>query len=150
MKIWTVPCRGKVSSRTSIPKTPVIRKVGRFRFPAPTIGRGLYALADTWNGEDHAGTNELLYEGFAGSGQKNRKYCIAILAPRCRGEGFESAPIWMNLYCAAPFSKHLGHFPEGLVEFSISSSMPLIAPALGHPATVRAAGAKRVAPDHRE
>ena len=50
------------------------------------------------------------------------------------------------LYCAV--SKHLGHFPEGLIEFHILIDA-LDCPALGHPATVRAAAGTGRA-DHRE
>src|ERR1700733_8057537 len=41
------------------------------------------------------------------------------------------------LLCSA-VSKYLGHFPEGLIEFHILIDA-LDCPALGHPATVRAA-----------
>jgi hypothetical protein len=42
-----------------------------------------------------------------------------------------------SLLCSA-VSKYLGHFPEGLIEFHILIDA-LDCPALGHPATVRAA-----------
>src|SRR5260370_35236509 len=44
----------------------------------------------------------------------------------------------MNFLLCSAVSKHLGHFPEGLVEFHILIDA-LDSPALGHPATVRAA-----------
>jgi hypothetical protein len=45
---------------------------------------------------------------------------------------------WMNcLFCSA-VSKYLSHFPEGLIEFHILIDA-LDCPALGHPATIRAA-----------
>jgi len=42
------------------PKTPVIHKVGGYS-AGFDISRGLYTLADIWDGE-HAGPTELLYE----------------------------------------------------------------------------------------
>jgi hypothetical protein len=44
----------------------------------------------------------------------------------------------MNFLLCSAVSKYLGHFPEGLVEFHILIDAP-DCPALGHPATVRAA-----------
>src|SRR5258707_13662954 len=44
----------------------------------------------------------------------------------------------MNFLLCSAVSKYLGHFPEGLVEFHILINA-LDCPALGHPATVRAA-----------
>jgi hypothetical protein len=44
----------------------------------------------------------------------------------------------MNLLLCSAVSKYLGHFPEGLVEFHILIDA-LDCPALGHPATIRAA-----------
>jgi hypothetical protein len=41
-------------------QTPVIHKVGGYG-SGSDIGRGLYALADLWDG-GHAGPTELLYE----------------------------------------------------------------------------------------
>ena len=53
------------------------------------------------------------------------------------GGGFDPLPrLDESLLCFAA-SKHLGHFPEGLVEFHILIDA-LDCPALGHPATVRA------------
>src|ERR1700677_1720576 len=76
------------------------------------------------------------FRSFAGLG-RNRKYCIAILAPRFRGRVDPLPRLDESLLCSG-VSKHLGHFPEGLVEFHILIDA-LDCPALGHPATVRAA-----------
>ncbi len=81
MKIWTVLVGVKFQPDQH-PKTPVIHKVGGYS-SGSDISRGLNALADIWDG-GHARPTELLYEALVGSG-RNRKYCIAILAPRFRG-----------------------------------------------------------------
>ena len=44
----------------------------------------------------------------------------------------------MNFLSCSAVSKYLGHFPKGLVEFHILIDA-LDCPALGHPATIRAA-----------
>ena len=54
------------------------------------------------------------------------------------GGGFDPLPRWMKFLLCSAVSKHLGHFPEGLVEFHILIDA-LDCPALGHPATVWAA-----------
>jgi hypothetical protein len=51
MKIWTVFVGVKLQPDQH-PKTPVIHKVGGYG-SSSDISRGLYALADTWDG--HAG-----------------------------------------------------------------------------------------------
>src|ERR1700726_4025820 len=52
MKIWAVLVGVKLKPDQH-PKTPVIHKVGGYS-SSPDINRGLYALADTWDG-GHAG-----------------------------------------------------------------------------------------------
>jgi hypothetical protein len=52
--------------------------------------------------------------------------------------GFDPLPRWMSFLLCSAVSKYLGHFPEGLVEFHILIDA-FDCPALGHPATVRAA-----------
>jgi hypothetical protein len=52
--------------------------------------------------------------------------------------GIGRLPRWMNFLLCSAVSKYLGHFPEGLIEFHILIDT-LDCPALGHPATVRAA-----------
>jgi hypothetical protein len=54
------------------------------------------------------------------------------------GGGFGPLPRWMEFLLGSAVSKHLGHFPEGLIEFHILIDA-LDCPAPGHPATVRAA-----------
>jgi hypothetical protein len=51
---------------------------------------------------------------------------------------FDPLPRWMEFLLRCAVSKYLGHFPEGLIEFHILIDT-LDCPALGHPATVRAA-----------
>ena len=56
-----------------------------------------------------------------------------------RGKGLiRFPPIGKESLLRSAVSKHLGHFPEGLVEFHILIDA-LDCPALGHPGTVRAA-----------
>jgi len=59
MKIWTVLVGVKLQPDQH-PKTPVIHKVGGYG-SGSDISRGLYALADIWDGGD-ARPIELLYE----------------------------------------------------------------------------------------
>jgi hypothetical protein len=62
----------------------------------------------------------------------------AIATANQSREGFiRSLGLDEFLLCSA-VSKHLGHFPEGLIEFHILIDA-LDCPALGHPATIRAA-----------
>ena len=59
MKIWTVLV-GVELQPDQHPKTPVIHKVGGYGSDSD-ISRGLYALADIWDG-GYARPTELLYE----------------------------------------------------------------------------------------
>jgi hypothetical protein len=79
MKIWTFLVGVKLQPDQH-PKTPVIHKGGGYG-SGSGISRGLYALADTWD-RGNAGPTSL-FTKLCGSG-RNRKYCIAILAPRFR------------------------------------------------------------------
>src|SRR5580700_11831756 len=65
------------------------------------------------------------------------------MAAVCAGDGAKSSggeplPRWLNFLLCSTVSKYLGHFPKGLIEFHILIDA-LDCPALGHPATVRAA-----------
>jgi hypothetical protein len=82
MKIMTVLV-GVTLQPDQHPKTPVIHKVGGYG-SGSDIGRGLYALADTWDG-GHAGPTSL-FAKFCGI-SRNRKYCITIFGSKVSGEG---------------------------------------------------------------
>src|SRR5580692_7735374 len=65
------------------------------------------------------------------------------MAAVCAGDGAKSSggeplPRWLNFLLCSAVSKYHGHFPKGLIEFHILIDA-LDCPALGYPATVRAA-----------
>jgi hypothetical protein len=66
MKIWTILV-GVELQPDQHPKTSVIHKVSGSG-SGSDISRGLYALADTWDG-GHARTNGLLYEALRDQGE---------------------------------------------------------------------------------
>jgi len=88
MKVWAVLVGVKLQPDQH-PKTSIIHKVSG-NGSGSDIRRGLYALADTWD-RGHAGPTSF-FTNFAGSG-RNRKYCIAILAPKVSGEGLIRSPV---------------------------------------------------------
>src|SRR5260370_22212957 len=127
MKIWAVLVGVKFPPDQD-PKPPVIRKVGGYG-SGSDMGRGLYGLADIWDGGHGRPTSfstklcgirrkpEILHSDFGSkvSGE---------------GVGFDPLPRWMNLYCAPPFRSTSAIFHRALLSF-MSSSMPLIALLLG-------------------
>ena len=98
------------------------------------ISRGLYALADTWDG-GHAGPTSL-FTKLCGIRQKP-KILHSDFGSKGFGGGFDPLPRLDEFLLCFAVSKHLGHFPEGLIEFHIFIDA-LDCPAFGHPATVRA------------
>ena len=116
------------------PKTLVIHKVGGYG-SGSDIGRGLYALADTWDG-GHAGPTSFSTK-LCGIRQKS-KILHSDFGSKVSGEGLIRSPVWVSFLLCSAVSKYLGHFPECLVEFHILIDA-LECPALGHPATIRAA-----------
>src|SRR5258708_37097512 len=111
--------------RNSKPAVPV---------PAPTSAEG--CTTSPISGTEDTADQRASLRSFAGSGRK-RKYCIAIWLQGFGG-GFDPLPRWMEFLLRCAVSKYLGHFPEGLIEFHILIDA-LDCPALGHPATIRAA-----------
>jgi hypothetical protein len=75
MKIWTVFVGVKLQPDQH-PKTPVIHKVGGYG-SGSNIGRGLYALADTWDG-GHAGPTSFFTKLCA----KARFNPLQVICPR--------------------------------------------------------------------
>jgi hypothetical protein len=132
MKIWAVLVGVKLPPDQH-PKTPVIHKVGGYG-SGSDIGRGLYALADTWDG-GHAGPTSF-FTKLCGIRQKP-EILHSDFWLQGFGGGFDPLPRWMNCLLRCAVSKYLGHFPEGLIEFHILIDA-LDCPALGHPATIRA------------
>jgi len=123
---------------------PVIHKVGGYGSDSD-ISRGLYALADIWDG-GHARPTSFSTK-LCGIRQKP-EILHSDFGSELSGEGLIRSPVWMNFLLCSAVSKYLGHFPEGLVEFHILIDA-LDCPAVGHPATVRAAAGTGRA-DHRE
>src|SRR5258708_16996524 len=108
------------------PKTPVIHKVGGSG-SGSDISRGLYALADTWDG-GHAGPTSFPTK-LCGIRQKP-EILHSDFGSKVSGEGLIRSPVWMNLYCAPRFRSTSAISQRALLSF-ISSSMPLIALLLG-------------------
>ena len=88
MKIWTVLVGVKFQP-DQYPKTPVIRKVGGSG-SGSDIGRGLYALADTWNG-GHAGPTSF-FTKLCGIRQKP-EILHCNLDSKVSGEGLIRSPV---------------------------------------------------------
>src|ERR1700730_14720776 len=127
------PCRGRAPAGLA-PQEVRIHKVSGYG-SGSDISRGLYALADTWDG-GHAGPTSF-FTKLCGIRQKTEILHLRFW-PQGFGGGFEPLPRWMNFLLCSAVSKYLGHLPEGLVEFHILIDA-LDCPALGHPVTVRAA-----------
>jgi hypothetical protein len=133
MKIWTILV-GVELQADQHPKTSVVHKVGGYD-SGSDIGRGLYELADTRDG-GHAGPTSF-FTKLCGIRQKAEILHSDFWLRGSRGGFGPLSRLDESLLCAA-VSKYLGHFPEGRVEFHILIDA-LDGPALGHPATVRAA-----------
>src|SRR5580704_7683810 len=123
MKIWTVLVGVKLQPDQH-PKTAIIHKVGG---SGSEISRGLYALADTWDG-GHAGPTSF-FTKLCGIRQK-AEILHSDFGSKVSGEGLSRSPGEWNFYCAARFRSTSAISQRALLSF-ISSSMPLIALLLG-------------------
>jgi hypothetical protein len=88
MKIWTVFVGVKLQPDQH-PKTPVIHKVGGYG-SGSNIGRGLYALADTWDG-GHAGPTSF-FTKLCGIRQKP-EILHSDFGSKASGEGLIRSPV---------------------------------------------------------
>jgi hypothetical protein len=93
MKIWTVLVGVELQSDQH-PKTPVIHKVGGYS-SGSDISRGLYALADTWDGGHARPTS--FFAKLYGIRQKS-EILHSDFGSKVSGEGLIRSPGWMNVY----------------------------------------------------
>src|SRR5260370_28436766 len=98
MKIWAVLVGVKLQPDQH-PKRPVVHKVGGYG-SGSDISRGLYALADTWDG-GHARPTSFSTK-LCGIRQK-AKILHSDFGSKVSGEGLIRSPGEWNFYCAAPF-----------------------------------------------
>src|SRR5580700_4578712 len=98
MKIWTVLAGVKLQPDHH-PKTPVIHKVGGYG-SGSDISRGLYALADTWDG-GYAGPTSF-FTKFGAIGQKT-EILHRNFGSKVTGEGVIRPPVRRMFYCVPPF-----------------------------------------------
>ena len=127
------PCRSKAPAGPA-PQDARYPQSRRLRFRLRHQPRALRARR--YLGRRTRPTNELLYEALRGQAETGN---IALrFWLQGFGGGFDPLPRLDGSLLGSAVSKYLGHFPEGLVEFHILIDA-LDCPALGHPATVRAA-----------
>src|SRR5258707_5437490 len=103
MKIWTALV-GVELQPDQHPKPPVIHKVGGYG-SGSDISRGLYALADIWDG-GHAGPTSFSTK-LCGIRQKP-EILHSDLGSKRSGEGLIRSPLDESLLCSAAL-QYLGH-----------------------------------------